>query len=231
MVIILVALTFFGVILVQAILHRLARKKEVSRTYLRRGWMELSPAVATSDLGRVPQFPEDFYYHMGHGWVKLEEGNRMKIGLDDFTQQVMGDIDGFEIPPAGSNLHQGETAWKVGHGKRKLSQLAPLGGMVVEVNENLKRDPALANRSPYEEGWVLKIQTKGLNKEMPALMDALQFKAQFDQDKAQLMSSFNDQTLGMVYGDGEAIIRGAANKMDESTWKTLVTRLFHSSSE
>ena len=113
MVIILVALTFFGVILVQAILHRLARKKEVSRTYLRRGWMELSPTVATLDLGRVPQFPEDFYYHMGHGWVKLEEGNRMKIGLDDFTQQVMGDIDGFEIPPQAAICIKGRLLGKL----------------------------------------------------------------------------------------------------------------------
>jgi glycine cleavage system H lipoate-binding protein len=231
MVIILVALTIFGVILAQAISHHLARKKEVSRAKLKRGWMEVSPAAVAADLGRVPQFPEDFYYHMGHAWVKLEEGNTIRIGLDDFTQQMMGDIDGIEVPPAGSKLNQGEAAWKVGHGKRKLSQLAPLGGRVVEVNENLKKDPTLANRSPYEEGWILKLQTKALNKEMVALMDAFQFKAHFDQDKSQLMSSFNNQTLGMVYGDGEEVIKGAANKLDESTWKTLVTQLFHSSSE
>ena len=73
--------------------------------------------------------------------------------------------------------------------KRKLSQLAPLGGTVVDVNEKLIKDPTLANRSPYEEGWILKIQTKALNKEMPELMDSLQFKAHFDQCKAKLMSS------------------------------------------
>jgi glycine cleavage system H lipoate-binding protein len=230
MVVILVALTFFTVILAQAITRHLARKREVSRAK-KRGWMKVSPAVVGLDRGRVPQFPEDFYYHMGHAWVKLEEGNRIRIGLDDFTQQVMGDIDGIEVPPAGSKLNQGEAAWKIAHGKRRLSQLAPLGGRVVEVNEKLRKDPALANRSPYEEGWILKIQTKALNKEMPALMDPLQFKAHFDQDKAHLMSSFNNQTLGMVYGDGEEVIKGAANKLDENTWKTLVTQLFHSSPE
>ena len=30
--------------------------------------------------------------------MKLEEGNRIKVGLDDFTQQVMGNIDDIEIP-------------------------------------------------------------------------------------------------------------------------------------
>ena len=121
--------------------------------------------------------------------MKFEEGNRIKVGLDDFTQQVMGNIDEIEIPLPGGKLNQGEVAWKIRHGERTLSQLAPLGGTVVEVNEKLRRDPTLANRSPYEEGWILKIQTKVLSKEMPELMDSFQFKAHFDQCKATLMSS------------------------------------------
>jgi len=231
MVIILVALTFFVVISVQAISHRLARKRELAMAELSGGWAGVAPVAVAPHLGRVPQFPEDAYYHKGHAWVKLEGSNRIRVGLDDFTQQVMGDIEGIEIPLPGAKLNQGEVAWKVRHGKWELRQLAPLGGTVVEVNEKLTKDPTLANRSPYEEGWILKIQSKGLNKEMPSLMDSPQFKAHFDQDKAKLMSSFNNQTLGMVYGDGEEVIKGAATKLDEGMWKILVTQLFHSSPE
>jgi len=231
MVILLVALTIFGIFLAHAISQRLARKREISRVGLERNKMILSPVAVAPNSGRVPWFPEDIYYHRGHTWVKLEEGNMMRIGLDDFTQQVMGDIEGIAIPSPGGELSQGQVAWRVRHGKRKLSQLAPLGGTVVEVNEKLKKDPTVANRSPYEEGWILRIQTKGLNKQMPELMDSLQFKAHFDQDKAKFMSSFNNQTLGVVYGDGGEVVKGAATKLDEGTWKKLVTQLFHSSPE
>jgi glycine cleavage system H lipoate-binding protein len=233
MVVILVVLTIFGFFLAHAISTSLARKREISRVGLEKNKMILSPVAVAPNSGRVPWFPEDAYYHRGHTWVKLEEGNRMKIGLDDFTQQVMGDIEGLEIPPLGGKLDQGEVAWRIRHGKRKLSQLAPLGGTVVELNEKLKKDPTLINRSPYDEGWIMKIQTKGLNKEMPKLMDALQFKVHFDQDKARVMSSFNNnyQTLGAVYGDGEEVIKGAATQLDEVMWKILVTQLFHSPSE
>jgi len=141
----------------------------------------------------------------------------------------MGDIGDIKIPSIGSSLNQGKVAWRVRHGKRNLSQLAPLGGTVVDVNEKLIKDPTLANRSPYEEGWILKIQTKRLNKEIPELMDSHQFKMYFDQDKAKLMSFFNHQTLGRVYGDGGEVIKGAASKLDETTWKKLVAQLFHSS--
>jgi len=230
MVIILVALTIFVAISARVIWQYLVREREVSRIELGR-YGTLSPAVAVPVPGRVPQFPEDLYYHNGHAWMKFEEGNRIRVGLDDFTQQVMGNFDKIEIPLPGGELKQGEVAWKVSNGNQKLSQLAPLGGTVVEVNEKLRRDPTLANRSPYEEGWILKIQAKALNKEMPELMDSFQFKAHFDQCKARLMSVFNNQTLGLAYGDGEEVIQGVASKLDEKTWKMLVTQLFHSSSE
>jgi len=255
MVIILVALTFFAAISVGAIVRYLVSKREVSVAelqrvkffsglmedakskgdvpipWLERGEMTLSPVAAVPGLGRALQFPKDVYYHNGHAWAKLEEDNRVRVGLDDFTQQVMGDIDDIEIPPLGSKLNQGEAAWKLRHGQRKLSQLAPLGGTVVELNEKLIKDPSLANSSPYEKGWILKIQPKALSEEMPKLMDPFQFKMQFDQLKAKLMSSFNNQTVGMVYGDGGEVIKGAAVKLEERLWKILVTQLFHSSPE
>ncbi len=231
MVVVLVALTIFGIFLAHAISQRLARKRGVYRVGLEKRKMVLSPVAVAPAFGKVPQFPENVYYHQGHAWVKLEEGNTMKIGLDDFTQQVMGDIEGIAVPSPGGKLSQGQVAWRVRHGKWKLNQLAPLGGTVVEINQKLQKDPTLANRSPYEEGWILRIQTKGLNKDMPELMDSLQFKAHFDQDKARFMSFFNNQTLGAVYGDGEEVIKGAATKLDEKTWKKFITQLFQSSPE
>ncbi len=231
MVVVLVALTIFGIFLAHAISQRLARKRGAYRIEVEKRKMVLSPAAVAPAFGKVPQFPENIYYHRGHAWVKLEAGNTMRIGLDDFTQQVMGDIEGIAVPSPGRKLSQGQVAWRVRHGHWKLNQLAPLGGTVVEINEKLQKDPTLANRSPYEEGWILRIQAKGLNKEMPELMDSLQFKARFDQDKARFMSSFNNQTLGAVYGDGEEVIKGAATKLDERTWKKFITQLFHSSPE
>ncbi len=229
MVVILVVLTIVVAISLEWLIRYLARDREAAVV---RGSAVLSPALAkTRPAMKMPQFPEDLYYHKGHAWMKFEGDNRIKIGLDDFTQQVMGEFDKIEIPSPGAELKQGEVAWKVSNGTRKLSQLAPLGGTVVEVNERLRADPKLANRSPYEEGWIAKIQGKALNKEMAGLMDAFQFKAHFDECKARLMSCFNKETLGLAYGDGGEVVQGAASELDERTWRALVTQLFHSSPE
>jgi len=230
MVVILVALTILSTILIGSILANLARKREVPIAVLRRGQMTLAPAAMPA-FGRALQFPKDVYYHNGHAWAKLEGGNRVRVGLDDFTQQVMGDIEDIEIPSIGSQLKQGEVAWKLRQGKRKLSQLAPLGGTVVELNEKVIKDPSLANASPYEKGWILKIQPKAFSEEMPELMDSFQFQVHFDRLKAKLRSSFNHQSLGMVYGDGGEVIKGAGGILEERLWKVLVTTLFHTSPE
>jgi len=231
MVVILVFLTFAIGILAEVAFRRLVQKRRVLRVEAETGLRPLSPVVAVPEPARIPQFPEHIYYHKGHAWVKLEAANKIRVGLDDFTQQVMGEIDDIEPPLLGSKLNQGEVAWKVCHGKRKFGQLAPLGGTVVEVNEKLSKDPSLANRSPYEEGWILKIQPNAFGEEIPELMDSFQSKVHFDQSKAKLMSCSNNETLGTVYGDGGEVIKGSASILDDSLWKILVTRLFHSSPE
>jgi O-antigen/teichoic acid export membrane protein len=45
MVIIVVALTFFGAILAEAIVRHLSQKREVTRVKSERGWITISPAV------------------------------------------------------------------------------------------------------------------------------------------------------------------------------------------
>jgi len=204
---------------------------DVPVPWLKRGDLALSPTVIGQGYRSPLQFPKDVYYHRGHTWARLEgdqKGRAVKIGLDDFTQQVMGDIDAVELPPIGLKLKQGEVAWKVCRGKRKLGQLAPLGGTVVDLNEKLIKDPSLANRSPYDEGWILKIKPNNLGEEMPTLMDSFQFRVSFDQLKAKLRAAISHQSLGMVYGDGEEVVRGIADQLDEKLWRILVSQLFHS---
>src|SRR4030042_623700 len=100
--IILVDLTFFGVILAGAIVRHVVSKREVPTARLqlvktfsglvedakRMGdipafWLEggrlaLSPVAATSSLRNALQFPQDVYYHYGHAWAKLDEDKRVR---------------------------------------------------------------------------------------------------------------------------------------------------------
>ncbi|KAL3622770.1 hypothetical protein CASFOL_033378 [Castilleja foliolosa] len=50
----------------------------------------------------------------------------------------------------------------------------PISGKVVQVNTKLKKFPRLVNESPYEDGWILKVQMKDSN-ELNNLMDSDQY--------------------------------------------------------
>ncbi|MBM4324691.1 MAG: glycine cleavage system protein H [Deltaproteobacteria bacterium] len=253
MVLILVFLTFVFAITVGSYVRRYVLKREVSMAeagranvlhlvkddvrsrgevavpWLRKEELALSP-VAIQNY-RIPiQFPKEVYYHKGHTWVRPEGEKRVKtvkVGMDDFTQELMGDIEAINLPAIGEEVKQGEVAWEIHHGKRKLNQLAPLSGTVVDVNEKVIQDPSWANRSPYQEGWILKIRPSNLGEEMPGLMDSFQFQVFFDQVKAKLRAAISHPTLGMVYGDGGEMVRGIAGKLDEKLWRIVVSQLFH----
>lgn len=242
MVVILVFLTFCGAIVVSGLIKYMASRHEVpAAQYGVRGempsfWVErpdlvLSPAALPSSRTMPVEFPKDVYYHKGHAWARVEGEKRAKVGLDDLTQQVMGDIEAIEVPSVGAKVHQGEVAWKIRHGGRILKQLAPISGTVVEVNEKVLKDPSIVNRSPYEKGWIMKVEPTSFGEEKGKLMDAIQFQVAFDQVKAKLRSSIQPQALGAVYSDGDGMIRGIAEQLDEKSWSIFVAEVFHTSAK
>ncbi len=244
MVVILVLLTFCFAILVSGIIRYRASRKGVSadnfsesvRMDIPSFWIErtdlvLSPAVLASSQSIPVKFPRDVYYHKGHAWVRFEGDEKVKIGIDDLTQQVMGEIEEIELPSVGMKVSQGEVVWKIRRGQRTLRQLAPLSGKIVEVNEQVKKDPSILNRSPYEKGWILKIEPITLREEKGKLMNSYQFQVAFDQVKAKLRSSIHPHNLGVVYSDGEGMIRGIAEQLDERSWKLFVEEVFHTTAQ
>lgn len=96
-------------------------------------------------------------YTKEHEWINLEE-SPSPIGISDYAQSSLGDITFIELPAVGDEVEQfGEYA-SIESVKAASDIFAPMGGVVVEVNEELNEDPGLINKSPYEKGWIVKIE-------------------------------------------------------------------------
>ncbi len=50
--------------------------------------------------------PVNTYLHQGHSWAVLESAGRIRIGLDDFSQKVLGPADELQLPKVGQTLSQ-----------------------------------------------------------------------------------------------------------------------------
>jgi len=103
------------------------------------------------------EFPDGMYYDKLHSWAKVE-GNVITQGLTEFGQAIAQEIVFVEAPRAGRDVEQGQTFMSMESGKWVGRIAALASGKVAEVNDELEWEPDLVNNSPYDEGWLVKIE-------------------------------------------------------------------------
>ena len=103
------------------------------------------------------KIPEDLKYTKDHEWVRVE-GNVATVGITDFAQSELGDIVFVEIETLDEELEKEEVFGSVEAVKTVWDLFMPIGGTIIEINENIESSPELVNSDPYGEGWMIKIE-------------------------------------------------------------------------
>jgi glycine cleavage system H protein len=114
------------------------------------------------------KLPANLHYHKDHAYAKVE-GKNVKVGLDDFGQNIAGKILFVRLRPEGKTVNQGESIGKLESGKWVGDIKAPLSGTIMQVNTKIKGTPSLVNTDPYGEGWLLVLQPSKLDEELKTL--------------------------------------------------------------
>lgn len=113
-------------------------------------------------------------YTPTHEWVRLE-GNIATVGITDHAQKEISDVVFIELPKAGREVKQKESAMIVESVKAAFDIYAPLSGKILSVNDALKDKPETLNRSPYGDGWLFKMECSH-PKEAETLLTEAQYK-------------------------------------------------------
>ena len=100
--------------------------------------------------------PANLKYSNDHEWVRVE-GNEAFVGITDFAQGQLGDIVFVDVPTVGESLGQNEVFGSIEAVKTVSDAFLPVSGEILEFNEALENDPALVNKDPYGEGWIIKV--------------------------------------------------------------------------
>jgi len=99
----------------------------------------------------------DLLFSTDHEWV-LITGLIARIGITDFAQDALGDVVFVQPATLGHKLGAGDSFSEVESTKSVSDIYAPLGGVVVAVNEALDADPGLVNSDPYGQGWICELE-------------------------------------------------------------------------
>lgn len=122
--------------------------------------------MATFDSYNLPD--ELYYQKEDHLWVKVE-GDLVRIGLDDVAQASAQVITALRIKPPGRPIAALRPFATMEAGKYVGPLRLPLGGTVVETNDELIDNPGLLNSDPYGQGWVVLVQPDNLQADLANL--------------------------------------------------------------
>lgn len=101
------------------------------------------------------------YEKKEHIWVKVEE-NKVRIGLDDFGQDMAGKVIKIRMFPAGKDIEKGKPFGSLESGKYVGPLKAPVSGKILEVNQKVTDNPRMINEDSYGEGWLILVEAPNL---------------------------------------------------------------------
>ena len=114
--------------------------------------------------------PENLKYTASHEWVSIKDGVAT-IGITNHAQEELSELVYIELPEQGKQVAKGDPVAVVESVKAASDIYAPLGGEIIEINQDLANDPATVNRDPHGEGWMLRIKVES-ESEVDTLLDA-----------------------------------------------------------
>jgi glycine cleavage system H lipoate-binding protein len=177
------------------------------------------PGRSSRRLNLIDWFYLDdrYFYHQGHTWVKPEEGNLVKVGIDDFARKLVGDSVEWNLPEEGKQVHQGAKAWSVKVDGKSLSFLAPVSGHVVAINKKISRSEASLDQNPDEKDWLIQVRVPRLQAHLKNLLTG-KLAHSWMQDTVEKLNHLMTADAVPVMQDGGLIKDGFLREVISQNW-------------
>lgn len=163
----------------------------------------------------------DYYYHMGHSWLRIEHGGRGRIGLDDFAVCLFGPGRRLDLPPLGAEVEQDRIGWTFKSDNKEAAALSPITGTVVAVNQGALEHPEISHADPYHAGWLFMVEPKRPKTELKKLYFGDQGRRWMENESRILLGMLGPEYENLAATGGRAI-RNVVEAFPKLDWKDLV---------
>jgi len=121
--------------------------------------------------------PDQLHYTTDHEYLKsTDRAGEVLVGITDYAQGELGDIVFVNLPQVGASFAAGGVFGTIEAVKAVSDLYSPLAGEVVAVNTALDADPAVVNRDPYGDGWMIRLKVSD-PAAMQGLLDAAAYRS------------------------------------------------------
>lgn len=164
-------------------------------------------------------------FHPGHTWVRFTPDGLATIGTSDFAAAFAGKLVRVRMPREGSRVRQGEPAWTLrserGH---DLTQVMPISGKVLAVNDDVYREPRRVQSAPYGAGWLLRVRP-GRHPGLGSLLHDGAADLWRDATRLRVANRFSPAAGASAYDGGEWSA-DFGDRIDDAAWDATRRELF-----
>jgi glycine cleavage system H lipoate-binding protein len=169
--------------------------------------------------------PEELRYHHGHSWLYRERKNLARIGVDEFAAVLAGGIEKIELPKPGQWIRQGQRAWTLTRSGDTAEMASPVEGEVIEINEEVLRDPALLRKDPYGKGWLMTVHVPDEESTTRNLLPK-SMVAPWMRQCVERLYCLQPELAGVVAADGGRPVEDIFEHLPHTNWKQLAQEFF-----
>ena len=220
MTVLLVLLTFVTFLLIDHFHSR----KVVVQPAVRAAKREAPPRLAPSLVGGF-QVPEKLRYHPGHTWALSESPSLVRVGMDEFASKLTGKIERLTLPQRGQWIRQGQKIWTLHRDGTTVDMVSPIEGSVADINEAAVRDPELARKDPYGEGWLVTVQSPDAKTNFRNLLGGA-LARWWTEESASRLQRRMPMALGALAQDGGVAMDNLAAQIPDKDWAALAKEFF-----
>jgi glycine cleavage system H lipoate-binding protein len=214
-----VLLTFIVIVTVNYVWFREPRAEALSAK------PSLRPIVPVMKKEHGFSIPQDYSFHPGHTWAVPEGADDVRVGLDSFAADMVGNADEIEVVGPNRWVRQGQRLMTMKIGGVSVDFVAPIEGVVMAVNKNLFQDPTLATRDPYKDGWIARLKAPDFSTNQKNLMQH-SMVARWMHYSISRLNAAVAKLNPAVAQDGGVPLSGILRRVDADLRQKLVKEFF-----
>lgn len=170
--------------------------------------------------------PENVRYHSGHTWALSESRELVRVGLDDFASKLIGKIESIALPQRGRWVRQGQKIWTIFRDGKSVDMLSPIEGTVSDINEAVAKDPSLALKDPYGEGWIVAVQAPDSKINFRNLLGGALARMWTEDSALRLRERMPIAMASALAQDGGVAVDDISVHLPDEDWATLTKEFF-----
>ncbi|MDZ7290240.1 MAG: response regulator [candidate division KSB1 bacterium] len=188
----------------------------------------VTPSVGESASKHEFNVPAGIFISPAHAWARIELNGLVRVGIDDFAQKTIGQIEAVELPLRGQQVEKGDPLFSIKQGHRRVVIPSPISGKIASINSELLDRPELIKMKPYELGWVCSLEPANLSADLQTLKIGADAVSWYQQEIDKFSAMLNKAGRATYATEVATARDGEMEKgqMDDEMWETFSKTFF-----